>query len=86
MGQTLTQKIIARACVTSDSGRDCNGGGGFADWDASGPHRCLLEELGAQLWDPSKVVSFSDHYVPAVDAQSAEILHKISAASRAIME
>ena len=79
MGQTLTQKIIARAC-----GRETVTSGEIVTvavdllmgQDASGPRRWrpLLEELDAQLWDPSKVVIVSDHYVPAVDAQSAEIL------------
>lgn len=34
----------------------------------------MLTELGRGLWDPSKVVIASDHYVPAVDAESAAIL------------
>jgi 3-isopropylmalate/(R)-2-methylmalate dehydratase large subunit len=34
----------------------------------------MLEALGAGLWDPSKIVIVSDHYVPAVDAESAAIL------------
>jgi 3-isopropylmalate/(R)-2-methylmalate dehydratase large subunit len=44
--------------------------------DSSGPRRWkpVLEELGVGLWDPSKVVIASDHYVPAVDAESAAIL------------
>lgn len=79
MAQTLTQKIIARA-----SGRKVVMPGEIVTvavdllmgQDASGPRRWrpLLEELNAKLWDPSKVVVVSDHYVPAVDAQSAEIL------------
>lgn len=44
--------------------------------DSSGPRRWapMLKELGVGLWDPSKVVIVSDHYVPAVDAESARIL------------
>lgn len=44
--------------------------------DSSGPRRWRprLEDLGVGLWDPSKVVIVSDHYVPAVDAASAAIL------------
>lgn len=44
--------------------------------DSSGPRRWRprLEELGVGLWDPSRVVIVSDHYVPAVDAASAAIL------------
>jgi len=80
MPQTLTQKIIARAC-----GRTTVKPGEIVTvhvdllmgQDASGPRRWRprLEELNAKLWDPSKVVVVSDHYVPAVDAQSAEILN-----------
>lgn len=79
MAQTLTQKIIARAC-----GRTTVMPGEIVTvavdllmgQDASGPRRWRprLEELNAKLWDPSKVVVVSDHYVPAVDAQSAKIL------------
>jgi 3-isopropylmalate/(R)-2-methylmalate dehydratase large subunit len=82
LGQTLTEKIIARA-------------GGLADvrpgqivtvkvnlamaHDSSGPRRWRprLEELGVGLWDPDKVVIVSDHYVPAVDAASAQILQGV---------
>ena len=80
MGQTLTQKIIARAC-----GRETVTPGEIVTvsvdllmgQDASGPRRWRprLEELGAKLWDADKVVVVSDHFVPAVDAQSAEILN-----------
>lgn len=79
MAQTLTQKIIARA-----AGRPAVTPGEIVTvavdllmgQDASGPRRWgpRLKELDAKLWDPSKVVVVSDHYVPAVDAQSAEIL------------
>jgi 3-isopropylmalate/(R)-2-methylmalate dehydratase large subunit len=34
----------------------------------------MLAELGVGVWDPAKVVLISDHYVPAVDAESAAIL------------
>jgi 3-isopropylmalate/(R)-2-methylmalate dehydratase large subunit len=82
LGQTLTEKIIARA-------------GGLAGvrpgqivtvkvdlamaHDSSGPRRWRprLEELGVGLWDPDKVVIVSDHYVPAVDAASAQILQGV---------
>ena len=79
MGQTLAQKILARA-----SGRETVSPGEIVTvavdllmgQDASGPRRWgpRLEKLGAKLWDPDKVVVVSDHFVPAVDAQSAEIL------------
>jgi 3-isopropylmalate/(R)-2-methylmalate dehydratase large subunit len=77
--QTLVRKLIARA-----SGRGglrpgdiatCQVDLAFAH-DSSGPRRWkpVLEELGVGLWDPAKVVIASDHYVPAVDAESAAIL------------
>ncbi len=49
--------------------------------DSSGPRRWrpMLEALGTGLWDPEKVVLVSDHYVPAVDAESAEILKGVRA-------
>jgi len=44
--------------------------------DSGGPRRVgpMLAELGVGLWDPSKVVLISDHFVPAADAGSAAIL------------
>jgi 3-isopropylmalate/(R)-2-methylmalate dehydratase large subunit len=44
--------------------------------DSGGPRRVqpMLERLGARVWDPGKVVLVTDHYVPAVDAESAAIL------------
>ncbi|MCW5773701.1 MAG: 3-isopropylmalate dehydratase large subunit [Rhodospirillaceae bacterium] len=44
--------------------------------DSGGPRRVqpMLEELGTGIWDPSRVVLVSDHYTPAVDAESAAIL------------
>jgi 3-isopropylmalate/(R)-2-methylmalate dehydratase large subunit len=76
---SLAQKLIARA-----AGQPAVAVGELAAvkvdlamaHDSSGPRRwrARLEELGVGLWDPSKVVLVSDHYVPAVDAQSAAIL------------
>jgi 3-isopropylmalate/(R)-2-methylmalate dehydratase large subunit len=76
---TLAEKIIARA-----SGQAAVAPGDIAvckvdlamAHDSSGPRRWRphLEALGVGLWDPSKVVIVSDHYVPAVDAESAAIL------------
>jgi 3-isopropylmalate/(R)-2-methylmalate dehydratase large subunit len=78
-GQTLVEKIIARA-----AGLARVGPGDLVTvrvdlamaHDSSGPRRWRprLEALGARLWDPDKVVIVSDHYVPAVDAASAAIL------------
>ncbi|MBI1392754.1 MAG: homoaconitate hydratase family protein [Alphaproteobacteria bacterium] len=49
--------------------------------DSSGPRRWRpkLEALGVGLWDPSRVVIVSDHYVPAVDEASAAILKDVRA-------
>lgn len=77
--QTLVQKIISRA-----AGKPAVRAGDLVTvnvdlamaHDSSGPRRWRprLEALGVGLWDPSKVVIVSDHYVPAVDAESAAIL------------
>ncbi len=79
MGLTLAEKLIARA-----AGRDEVRPGETVTvrvdlammHDSSGPRRIapILERLGAKVWDPDKIVLVSDHWVPAVDAQSAEIL------------
>jgi 3-isopropylmalate/(R)-2-methylmalate dehydratase large subunit len=79
MPGTLVEKIIARA-----SGRASVASGEIVTCkvdlamfhDSSGPRRVAprLKELGAKIWDPSKVVVVSDHYVPAVDPASAAIL------------
>jgi 3-isopropylmalate/(R)-2-methylmalate dehydratase large subunit len=78
-GQTLAQKLLARA-----AGKALVAAGEIITvsvdlamaHDSSGPRRWKpqLEKLGAKLWDPSKVVIVSDHYVPAVDGESAAIL------------
>jgi 3-isopropylmalate/(R)-2-methylmalate dehydratase large subunit len=77
--QTLAQKLLARA-----SGKAFVATGEIVTvhvdlamaHDSSGPRRWQpqLEKLGAKLWDPSKIVIVSDHYVPAVDSESAAIL------------
>jgi 3-isopropylmalate/(R)-2-methylmalate dehydratase large subunit len=77
--QTLAQKLVAKA-----AGRDAVSPGELVTvkvdllfaHDSSGPRRWAptLERLGAGVWDPGRVVVVSDHYVPAVDAASAEIL------------
>ncbi len=79
MAMTLSEKIIAKAC-----GRDTVTPGEIVTCqvdlamihDSSGPRRQAprLKELGRNVWDPDKVVCITDHYVPAVDALSAEIL------------
>lgn len=76
---TLSEKILARA-----SGRAEVRPGEIVTCrvdlammhDSGGPRRVkpYLERLGAKVWDPSKVVIVSDHFVPPPDVDSAEIL------------
>ena len=78
-GQTIAQKILAKASgeteVTPGQIVTC-----ALDLvlmhDSSGPRRVKerLETLGVSVFDPSKVVLVSDHFVPATDPESAEIL------------
>jgi 3-isopropylmalate/(R)-2-methylmalate dehydratase large subunit len=82
LAQTLTEKIIARAAglATVRPGQIVTVKVDLAmAHDSSGPRRWRprLEELGVGLWDPDKVVIVSDHYVPAVDAASAQILQGV---------
>jgi 3-isopropylmalate/(R)-2-methylmalate dehydratase large subunit len=77
--QTLAQKLIAKA-----SGREHVSPGEIVNCqvdlamfhDSSGPRRLkpMLEELGAQIWDKSKVVLVMDHYVPEQDDDSRRIV------------
>ncbi len=77
--QTLAQKLIARA-----SGRDHVAVGEIVTCgvdlamfhDSSGPRRLkpMLEELGAQIWDRSRIVLVMDHYVPERDDDSRRIV------------
>jgi 3-isopropylmalate/(R)-2-methylmalate dehydratase large subunit len=79
MSYTLLQKIIARA-----AGRESVRPGEIVTCqvdlalllDSGGPRRIWprLKELGVGVWDPDKIVLMTDHFVPAVDAQSAAIL------------
>lgn len=76
---TLAQKLVARA-----AGRDAVTPGDIVtckvdlamSHDSSGPRRVapLLRELGARVWDPSRYVLVTDHYVPAADAQAETIV------------
>ena len=79
MGLTLAEKIIARAAGQSGvtPGEIVTAKVDLAMFhDSSGPRRLKpkLERLGARPWDPDRIVVVSDHYVPAVDAESAAIL------------
>lgn len=79
MGQTLTEKLIARACgresVTPGEIVTCKVDLAMVH-DSSGPRRVgpILDRLGAEVWDRDKMIIITDHYVPASDAQSAAIL------------
>lgn len=76
---TLAEKLVARA-----AGRDFVRPGEVVTCkvdlammhDSGGPRRVapMLERLQAKIWNPDRVVVISDHYVPAVDAESAGIL------------
>ena len=79
MPQTLAQKIIARA-----AGRDAVAPGEIVTCrvdlammhDSGGPRRVkpMLERLGAKVWDPEKIVVITDHYLPANDEESRNII------------
>jgi len=79
MGQTLAQKLLARA-----AGRTSVVPGEIVTCrvdlammhDSGGPRRVkpMLEKLGAKVWDPARVVVVTDHYVPAHDADSRRIV------------
>jgi 3-isopropylmalate/(R)-2-methylmalate dehydratase large subunit len=79
MSMTLAEKIIARAaCVNAVRPGDivtCKVDLAMMH-DSGGPRRVAskLRELQMPIWDTSKVVVVSDHYVPAVDLDSAQIL------------
>ncbi|MEO7386389.1 MAG: 3-isopropylmalate dehydratase large subunit [Gammaproteobacteria bacterium] len=79
MPRTLTEKILARA-----SGERRVAPGQIVTCrvdlalllDSGGPRRIWprLKELGVGVWDPERVVLCTDHFTPAVDAESAAIL------------
>ena len=78
MAMTLAEKIIARA-----AGRDRVAPGDIVTCavdlamihDSGGPRRAkpILDRLGVGLWDASKVVLITDHYVPAYDDETRRI-------------
>ena len=78
-GQTLAEKLVARA-----AGRASVAPGEIVTCavdlammhDSGGPRRVqpILEKLGVNVWDPTKVVVITDHFTPASDAESARIL------------
>ncbi|MFO1218571.1 MAG: 3-isopropylmalate dehydratase large subunit [Burkholderiaceae bacterium] len=79
LAQSLAQKLIARAC-----GRPSVRVGEIVTCrvdlamfhDSGGPRRLkpLLAELGAPIWDKSKVVLVIDHYVPEADDEARRIV------------
>ncbi len=79
MKQTLAQKLVARAAgkrsVTPGEIVTCKVDLAMMH-DSGGPRRVkpMLERLGAKVWDPSKVVVITDHYLPAYDEESRKII------------
>ncbi len=79
IAQTLAQKLIARAAgrVSVMPGEIVTCRVDLAMFhDSSGPRRLkpMLEQLGAQIWDKSRVVLVMDHYVPERDDESRKII------------
>jgi 3-isopropylmalate/(R)-2-methylmalate dehydratase large subunit len=80
MKATLAQKLVARAAgkssVTPGEIVTCKVDLAMMH-DSGGPRRVkpMLERLGAKVWDPSKVVVITDHYLPAHDDESRRIIH-----------
>jgi 3-isopropylmalate/(R)-2-methylmalate dehydratase large subunit len=79
MPATLAQKLVARAAgrssVTPGEIVTCKVDLAMMH-DSAGPRRVkpMLERLGAKVWDPSKVVVITDHYLPAYDDESRKII------------
>jgi 3-isopropylmalate/(R)-2-methylmalate dehydratase large subunit len=79
MPATLASKLIAHACGRGEvaPGEIVTCRVDLAMFhDSSGPRRLqpMLEQLGARLWDPTKVVLVMDHYVPERDDESRRIV------------
>jgi 3-isopropylmalate/(R)-2-methylmalate dehydratase large subunit len=77
--QTLAQKLIAKAChqPSVEVGDIVTCDVDLAMFhDSSGPRRLapMLSELGAQIWDKSKVALVIDHYVPEQDEDAKKIV------------
>ncbi len=78
MRQTLAQKLVARAAgrpVAPGEVVTCKVDLAMMH-DSGGPRRVkpMLERLGAKVWDPSKIVVITDHYLPANDEESKKII------------
>ena len=78
VGQTLAQKIVAKAC-----GKDRVNVGEVEIanidlamiHDSGGPRRVkpILERLGVNVWSSEKIVVVTDHYVPEFNAETKAI-------------
>lgn len=78
-GRTLTEKILARAAGRASvvPGEIVTGRVDLALLlDSGGPRRIWprLRELDVGVFDPERIVVVTDHFTPAVDAESAAIL------------
>jgi 3-isopropylmalate/(R)-2-methylmalate dehydratase large subunit len=79
MPATLAEKLVARAAgrgsVTPGEIVTCKVDLAMMH-DSGGPRRVkpMLERLGARVWDPSRVVVITDHYLPAYDDESRKIV------------
>ena len=77
--RTLAQKLVARAAGLAqvEPGQFVTCDVDLAMFhDSSGPRRLqpMLAELGATLWDKTKVVLVIDHYVPEADDEARRIV------------
>ena len=78
MSMTLAEKILAHA-----SRREQTRAGEILSChvdlammhDSSGPRRVgpMLEELGVDVWDPTRIVIITDHFVGEDDSDSIQI-------------
>ncbi len=80
MGFTMSEKILARAAgrdfVHADEILWVNIDRAMMD-DVLGPRLEIddrLKEMGAEVWDPDKVVIISDHYTPPANIHQANIV------------
>lgn len=78
---TLVEKVIAKAAglerVTPGQLVTAKVDLAFAPDSSARRWRPYMEAMGARLWDPSKIVFITDHYVPAADQSSAAILKSV---------
>jgi len=77
--QTLAQKLVARAAGRAhvQAGEIVTCRVDLAMFhDSSGPRRLqpMLSRLNAKVWDPERIVLITDHYLPALDDDSRQII------------